>query len=209
MARALYRWIWSDPLRQVGADRRAQGTRTLVGTVIMAAVGAISALRAVPLARTASARSSCAPALAAPRCCAVGGASTAPAPKLGGASFLSTGAVGLSAGFSAGAIRASRAPAVRRGVVASAVVNAADAESKDAGKTLRIASYIFGWYFLNAVFGACARARSSRSTRESPPKPSRGASNATELVPRAPRGESRPFLLARVETLDRPTDAGA
>ena len=81
-------------------------------------------------------------------------------PKLGGASFLSTGAVGLSAGFSAGAIRASRVPAVRRGVVASAAVNAADAESKDAGKTFRIATYIFGWYFLNAVFGACAHALS-------------------------------------------------
>ena len=55
-----------------------------------------------------------------------------------------------------------RVPRTRRQarVVASAAVNAADAESKDAGKTFRIATYIFGWYFLNAVFGACAHALS-------------------------------------------------
>ena len=38
---------------------------------------------------------------------------------------------------------------------AAADAPAADDDEKGIGKMLRIASYIFGWYFLNAVFGAC------------------------------------------------------
>ena len=51
-------------------------------------------------------------------------------------------------------MRAPKAPtAVAK--AAAAEVPAAGDDEKDFGKTLRIASYIFGWYFLNAVFGAC------------------------------------------------------
>ena len=51
---------------------------------------------------------------------------------------------------------AARMPAAKQSTVVAraAVVEAAasDDDPKDAGKTLRIAGYIFGWYFLNAVF---------------------------------------------------------
>ena len=49
---------------------------------------------------------------------------------------------------------APKAPAVVARAAAGEAPAAGDDE-KDLGKTLRIASYIFGWYFLNAVFGAC------------------------------------------------------
>jgi hypothetical protein len=51
-------------------------------------------------------------------------------------------------------MRAPKAPTVVAKAAAAEAPAAGDDE-KDAGKTLRIASYIFGWYFLNAVFGAC------------------------------------------------------
>jgi hypothetical protein len=51
---------------------------------------------------------------------------------------------------------ASRAPTVAtRATAAAAVAVSGDDEKDDPGKTLRVDSYIFGWYFLNAVFGAC------------------------------------------------------
>ena len=117
----------------------------------MAALASSSILRVAPLARCSTSRSSSPAAFAAPRC---GTLSTSSSVALGASAFVSSGAVGLKSGFSRAAIRpvAGRKPAlVAR---ASAVVAAADGATEDKGKTLRIAGYIFGWYFLNAFFGA-------------------------------------------------------
>ena len=37
----------------------------------------------------------------------------------------------------------------------AAAVEAAEPEKKDNAQTLKVGLYIFGWYFLNAVFGEC------------------------------------------------------
>ena len=118
----------------------------------MAAIGAVSALRIAPLLRTASARSSQA------RCRAGVAPSIATNPR--SAASLGDGVEGKTTLASPVVGRwATRMPAPRATTVvaraAAAEAPAAGDEEKDVGKTLRIASYIFGWYFLNAVFGAC------------------------------------------------------
>lgn len=117
----------------------------------MAAIGVVSALRVAPLTRTASARSS--PA----RCRAGVAPSIATNPRsaasFGGVKGTTTLASPVVGGW-ATRMRAPKAPTVVAKAAAAEAPAAGDDE-KDAGKTLRIASYIFGWYFLNAVFGAC------------------------------------------------------
>lgn len=117
----------------------------------MAAIGVVSALRVAPLTRTASAR--CSPA----RCRAGVAPSIATnhrsAASFGGVKGTTTLASPVVGGW------ATRMPAPKAPTVvaraAAAEAPAAGDDSKDIGKTLRIATYIFGWYFLNAVFGAC------------------------------------------------------
>ena len=117
----------------------------------MAAIGVVSALRVSPLTRTASARSSLA------RCRATVAPSIAtnprPAASFGGVKGKTTLASPVVGRW------ATRMPAPRATTVvaraAAADAPAADDDEKGIGKMLRIASYIFGWYFLNAVFGAC------------------------------------------------------
>lgn len=118
----------------------------------MAAIGAVSALRIAPLLRTASARSSQA------RCRAGVAPSIATNPR--SAASLGDGVEGKTTLASPVVGRwATRMPAPRATTVvaraAAADAPAADDDEKGIGKMLRIASYIFGWYFLNAVFGAC------------------------------------------------------
>lgn len=117
----------------------------------MAAIGVVSALRVAPLMRSSNARSS--PA----RCRAGVAPSIATNPRsaasFGGVKGTTTLASPVVGGW------ATRMPAPKAPTVvaraAAAEAPAAGDDEKDAGKTLRIASYIFGWYFLNAVFGAC------------------------------------------------------
>ena len=117
----------------------------------MAAIGVVSALRVAPLMRSSNARSS--PA----RCRAGVAPSIATNPRsaasFGGVKGTTTLASPVVGGW------ATRMPAPKAPTVvaraAAADAPAADDDEKGIGKMLRIASYIFGWYFLNAVFGAC------------------------------------------------------
>jgi|TARA_B110000305_G_C18816139_1_gene349265 hypothetical protein len=44
---------------------------------------------------------------------------------------------------------------VKAEAASAAAVEAAEPEKKDNAQTLKVGLYIFGWYFLNAVFGEC------------------------------------------------------
>jgi len=162
----------------------------------MAAIASSSILRVAPLARCSTSRSSSPAAFAAPRCATP---STSSSVALGASAFVSSGAVGLKSGFSRAAIRpvAGRKPAlVAR---ASAVVAAADGATEDKGKTLRIAGYIFGWYFLNAIFGEFHLVCSYRWSRIV------GRRSSQALGNRPPRPRSR-ATLAPTRSVTDPSD---
>jgi len=116
---------------------------------------AATTLRAVPLARSAASPRSATP-VAAGRA-SVAASTSSSNVRLGGASFLAAGAVGLSLcgrGREADHAPARTSAANRRVVSASAASAAAPGTSEDdKGKTLRVAGSITGWFFLNAVFG--------------------------------------------------------
>lgn len=139
------------------------------------AIGAPSALRAVPLARSAaSARSPSAPAAAVVRASAASTASGSV--RLGGAAFLSAGAVGLSARARGADHALARKPVKKRVVAADAAAASADAPTAaadDKAKSLRIGLSITGWFFLNAVFGESSLLQHCvllpPSVRDSPP----------------------------------------
>jgi hypothetical protein len=117
----------------------------------MAAIGVVSALRVAPLTSSSNARSS-------PARCRAGVAPSIATNPRSAASFGGvrdkTALASPVVGGWATRMRAPKAPTVVAKAAAAEAPAAGDDE-KDFGKTLRIASYIFGWYFLNAVFGAC------------------------------------------------------
>ena len=172
----------------------------------MAAVGAVSALRAVPLARTASTRSSCSPALANPRCCAVGGTSTAPAPKLGGASFLSPA---RSASPRASPRARSARPAYPpSGAGSSRAPPSTPRTRNPRTRARRSESRRTSSAGISST--PCSVRVHTRSRSDRPANPRRDHRAGCRSRPTSsrarPAAKPRPFLHARVETLDRPSD---
>lgn len=142
------------------ADSTGEGRRREAGThivlSIMMSIGVPSALRAVALTRsTASARSSSCPASTLAPAAVVSSTAVKVHVRLGGSSFLSAGAVGLSARVGHAI---TRKPVKKRVVSADASAAAPAAEGgEDKGKSLRVIASLSGWYFLNAVFGEWRR----------------------------------------------------
>lgn len=111
----------------------------------MAAIGAMSGLRAVPLARAAASAKQ--PAVAGARAPVMQSTAAPQGVRLASSAFLAPGAVGLT--------RRSVAPVASRSSRMVVKAEAAEPEKKDNAQTLKVGLYIFGWYFLNAVFGEC------------------------------------------------------
>ncbi len=169
---------------------RPEGPRRTFGPIIttMAAIGAMSGLRAVPLARTAASAKqpvraqAVMPSAAAPR-----------EVRLASSAFLAPGAIGLTRRSVAPVASRSSRMVVKAEAASAAAVEAAEPAEKDMTQTLKVSLYIFGWYFLNAIFGEfhllCSYRwsrivawRSSRALDNRPPRP---RSHATLAPPRS------------------------
>lgn len=161
-----------------------RGTLTFYSHVMMV-IGATFALRAVPLTRfTASARSSSpAAAVHASSVASTNSSSSGGRALFGGASFLSAGAVGLSARVR-GADHALAHKSIKKRVVsadASASADASTAAAVEKAKSLRIALSISGWFFLNAVFGESSIHHTNSSFTKSSQQNGGAASSAGVL----------------------------
>ena len=119
----------------------------------MAAIGAMSGLRAVPLARAAASAKQ--PAVAGARAPVMQSTAAPQGVRLASSAFLAPGAVGLTRRSVAPVASRSSRMVVKAEAASAAAVEAAEPEKKDNAQTLKVGLYIFGWYFLNAVFGEC------------------------------------------------------
>ena len=146
---------WKGPAGEeccaAAPDPDPEGPRRTFGPIIttMAAIGAMSGLRAVPLAPRGGVCQAARRRPCSGRDAIHGGA---PEVRLAG-SRLAPGAIGLTRRSVAPVASRSSRMVVKAEAASAAAVEAAEPAKKDTTQTLKVSLYIFGWYFLNAIFG--------------------------------------------------------
>ena len=119
--------------------------------------------------------------------------------RLAGSAFLAPGAIGLTRRSVAPVASRSSRMVVKAEAASAAAVEAAEPAKKDMTQTLKVSLYIFGWYFLNAIFGEFHLVCSYRWSRIV------GRRSSQALGNRPPRPRSR-ATLAPTRSVTDPSD---